>query len=264
MNLAPHPSPDPPPARHRLTRPPSAFTLLELMLAIAIFAGVLTAIYSTWTAILRGSRVAQAASADIQRSRIAVQALEQALVGAEISMLGANARHFALLLAPDESEPILSFVSRLPESFPRAGRFGDLTVRRVTFTLEPDLNDQGTLLLRQTPLLFEPDIDEQENPLVLARNVIVFEMAFWGQNSNEWESEWPYTNQFPRLVRFSLGLGAPNRTHLDPASVVTRLVVIPAGNRPAGQPVAPGSPPAAVPDPIPDAETPPPDAAPSP
>jgi type II secretion system protein J len=231
-----------------------AFTLLELMLAIAIFAGVLTAIYSTWTAILRSSRVAQDAAAEIQRSRIAVQALEQALVGAQMSMFGANAHHFSVHLAPQEMEPVLSFVSRLPESFPRGGRFGDLTVRRVTFTIETDAAGEGWLTLRQTPLLFEPDIDEEENPLVLARNVRVFEMAFWGQQSTEWELEWLHTNQLPRLVRFSLGIGAPNRTHLDPAGIVTRIVVLPSGNRPAGVPTGPPSAPE-VPNPPPGGET---------
>jgi type II secretion system protein J len=231
-----------------------AFTLLDLMLAIAIFAGVLTAIYSTWTAILRSSSVAQNAAAESQRSRIAVQALEQALVGAQMSMFGGNARHYGVLLAPQELEPTLSFVSRLPGSFPRGGRFGDLTVRRVTFTLETDATGAGVLSLRQTPLLFEPDIDEEENPLVLAHNVRVFEMAFWGQQSTEWELEWPYTNQLPRLVRFSLGLGGPDRTHLDPAGIVTRIVLLPSGNRPAGAPTGPPSAPEA-PNPPPGGET---------
>jgi type II secretion system protein J len=235
----------------------AAFTLIEVMLAVAIFAGVLTAIYSTWTAILRSSRVAQNAAAEIQRSRIAVQSLEQALVGAQMSLFNPNSGHFAVLLAPTESEPVLSFVSRLPESFPRGGRFGDLTVRRVTFSLEQDATGQGTLLLRQTPLLFEMDADEEENPLVLARHVRLFEVAFLGPQSNDWEPEWPYTNQLPRMVRFSLGLGTPNQTHLDPAGVVTRLVVIPAGNRPAGAPVAPATP-DATPTPPPAEDAPPP------
>jgi type II secretion system protein J len=254
MKTVSHPSFGYGPVGQRAAADRKAFTLLELMLAITIFAGVLTAIYSTWTAILRSSRVAQDAAAEIQRSRIAVQALEQALVGAQVSMFGANVRHYGILLAPQELEPTLSFVSRLPQSFPRGGRFGDLTVRRVTFTLESDASGHGVLALRQTPLLFEPDIDEEENPLVLARNVRVFEMAFWGQQSTEWELDWPHTNQLPRLVRFSLGLGGPDRTHLDPAGIVTRIVVLPSGNRPAGVPTGPPSAPEA-PNPPPGGET---------
>jgi type II secretion system protein J len=217
-----------------------AFTLLELMLAITIFAGVMTAIYATWTAILRSSRVAQNAAAEIQRARIAVQALEQALAGAQMTLFPPNAPYYAFIEELDGPEPVLSFVARLPESYPRGGKFGDLAVRRVTFNLETDVAGRGVLLLRQTPLLFEPDIDEEENPLVLARHVDLFEITFWNPQSGDWEPEWPYTNQLPHLVQFSLGLGAPNRTHLDPAGVVTRVVVVPSGNRPSsGLPVVP-------------------------
>ena len=38
---------------------PAAFTLIEVMIAIAIFSLVMAAIYSTWDLILRASRVSQ-------------------------------------------------------------------------------------------------------------------------------------------------------------------------------------------------------------
>jgi type II secretion system protein J len=224
----------------RSMRQCSGFTLLELMLAIAIFAGVLVAIYSSWTAILRSSLVAQNAAAEAQRSRIAVQAMEQAFVGAQ--MFTANARHYAFISDSKEPMPLLSFVARLPEAFPRGGRFDGQVVRRVNFSVESDSAGRNLLVLRQTPLLFEPDVDEEQNPLVLARDVRLFEVAFWGANSSEWELEWPWTNQLPRLVRFSIGIGGASQTPLDPARVVTRVVAIPAGGLQRGVPVS-GAPP---------------------
>ena len=56
-----------------------AFTLVEIMLAITILALVLTAIYSSWTAILRASKVATEATAAVQRSRISLRVLEDSL-----------------------------------------------------------------------------------------------------------------------------------------------------------------------------------------
>src|SRR5438128_1577215 len=70
-NRAPcHPSP--------VTRHPStaAFTLIEIMIAITILALVITAIYSSWTAILRASKAGLDAAASVQRARIAVRTLE--------------------------------------------------------------------------------------------------------------------------------------------------------------------------------------------
>ena len=46
-----------PVARPRVARPARAFTLLELMLAIAIFSLVMAAIYSSWMLILRATKV---------------------------------------------------------------------------------------------------------------------------------------------------------------------------------------------------------------
>jgi hypothetical protein len=98
-------------------------------------------------------------------------------------------------------------------------------------------------------LLFEPDVDETENPLVLARNIAMFHLEFWGPNSREWESEWPLTNQLPRLVRFSMAAAPPGATRVDAEDVVSRVAVLPAaviaggagGFAPPLQPGGPGT-----------------------
>ena len=240
-----------PPARalasvvpHR--RPPrAAFTLVEIMLALAIFAGVLAAIYSSWTAILRSSQTAQAAAAEVQRQRLAVRSLEEALASAQ--MFPYNARHYAFIADTSEQFGFLSFVSRLPEAYPRGGRFGDLPVRRVEFSVEPDAAGVPTLLLRQTPYLFEPDRDELENPLRLARNVVMFHLEFWGPNSREWEEEWLVTNQLPRLLRFTLAAAPEGSRTVNREDVISRVVVLPVSSTVGGvsglaPPLAPGGP----------------------
>src|SRR5512147_553777 len=61
----------------------SAFTLIEIMIAIGIFSLVLAAIYSSWTAILRASKTGLEVAAAVQRSRIAVRMLEDSLGSAQ-------------------------------------------------------------------------------------------------------------------------------------------------------------------------------------
>ena len=53
---------------HRTERQ-RAFTLVEIMIAIAIFAAVMIAIYSSWSAILRGKRIGQDSAAEAHRNR---------------------------------------------------------------------------------------------------------------------------------------------------------------------------------------------------
>lgn len=207
-----------------------AFTLIEILLAIAIFMGVVAAIYSSWNAIVRSSRVGLAAAADAQRNRIAMQTIEEALVAAQMSSVRPD--HYAFLTDSADDLAELSFVSHLPPSFPRGGRFGDQAIRRVTFRVEADATGMPCLTLRQTPVLFEPDRNEEENPLVLARNVRLFALEFWGPGSREWEPEWLSTNRLPLLIRASLACAAPGQSRVNAADVVARVVTLSATNAP--------------------------------
>jgi prepilin-type N-terminal cleavage/methylation domain-containing protein len=56
-----------------------AFTLIEVLIALSIFAMIITGIYSSWSGIHRATRIGLEASADAQRKRIAMRALEQSL-----------------------------------------------------------------------------------------------------------------------------------------------------------------------------------------
>ena len=134
----------------------------------------------------------------------------------------------------------LSFVAHVAKSFPRSGDFGDQVVRRLTFTVEPGTNSDNVLLLRQNPILFQTSADEEENPLVLARNVKEFTLEFWGPRSKDWEPEWLYTNQLPKLIRFTLAFGRPNQRVLQPDDVITRVVALAAMPVPVGAQTAGG------------------------
>ena len=56
-----------------------AFTLVEIMIAMAIFAMVVAAIYSTWMLILRAARVGQDTAAQAQRQRITLRTIEDSV-----------------------------------------------------------------------------------------------------------------------------------------------------------------------------------------
>ena len=180
---------------------------------MAILSLVVAAIYSTWMVVVRGSRVGLEAAAAVQRSRLAIHTLEQGLTAAR-SFAG-TIEHYAFT-GENGSDARLSFVARLPKSFPRSGKFGDFDMRRVIFSIESGEDYGRQLVLRQHPVLMEMDIDEEEHPVVLARNVQDFEMEFWDMRSQEWLDEWTETNQMPLMVRFTLRLGG-NATGASPA-----------------------------------------------
>jgi hypothetical protein len=129
-------------------------------------------------------------------------------------------------MAENGDEASLSFVARLSQAFPRGGRFGDLDVRRVTFSVQPGSDGGRNLVLRQVPLVMETDEDESEHPIVLSKNVKEFSMEFWDSRLNDWVDEWKQTNQLPRLVMFTLRLADTARP-LSPVEEISRIVSIP-------------------------------------
>lgn len=231
-----------------------AFTVIEIMLAISIFSMVLTAIYASWSAILRASKLGADAATEIQRSRVASRTLQDALVSTV--MFAGNAGLYTFEADTSTDFAALSFVARLPASFPGSGYFGDQVVRRVNFSVEQGKNGGNVLMLRQIPIL-QTNLDEGDQySILLARDINLFGLEFWDVRKNEWIGEWLATNSLPKLVRFTLAFGNAAGAKLRPEDITTRTVSIassavqadwqmprggvggPAG--PVGRPVTPG------------------------
>jgi type II secretory pathway pseudopilin PulG len=221
-----------------------AFTLIEVMIAITIFMLVVAAIYSTWFMIVRASRVSQDAAAKVQRQRIAVRTLEDSLTG--IESFQASLQYYSFIVENGDKAS-LAFTARVPDDFPRSGRFGDFNVRRLVYSVEPvvdqvDRSSENDLVLRQYPLLTGIDPDEQQTPFVLARNVQKFVIECWDTNTMDWATEWLETNSIPPLIRVNLTLGNGKVTAgvaETPGLEITRVIAVPSQTMPA-QVQAPG------------------------
>jgi len=212
----------------RSRRSASALTLLEIMVAIALLAMIVVSIYAAWNSILKGSRVALDAAAASQRTRITMRTLQDSLLCA--CMFNGNATNYSFDVSSSTDFSSLSFVARLPKSFPRSGKFGDLAVRRIEFSVESGggNDSKNQLVLRQRPLIADFTKDEAEHPLVLARDVVKFLVEFIDPKTGDWIPEWTYTNQLPKAARITVGMG-----HLDQFSdkaqdVRVEVVALPA------------------------------------
>ena len=210
-----------------------AFTLIEIMVAIAIFMMVLAAIYSTWALVTRATMVGQSAAAQAQRERVALRTIEDALMCCQ--SFQASQQYYSFILQ-NGNAPVLSFAARLPEIFPRNGKFGDFNLRRVTFSLESDGEFGGgqNLVLRQNPILMDMNEDEQRTPLILARNVRTFAVECWDTNQFEWVTEWENTNSIPPMIRVGLVMGGNTEKGKDaPEISIVRAFSMPSGMMPA-------------------------------
>ena len=203
----------------------AAFTLIEIMVALAVFTMVIAAIYATWALIMRATQVGQDAAEQAQRQRVVFRAIGDAVMGVESFQASQNYYWFKLA---NGNAPLLSFVAHLPESYPRSGKFVgeasgmdakgnvhtlDASSRRVTFSLAAGSSGEQDLVLRQNPILLDMDPDEVKYPLVLARNIKEFTIEWWGTNEeNEvgWFKDWDdkQTNSIPRMLRVHVVMGA--------------------------------------------------------
>lgn len=236
----------------------AAFTLIEILMAIMIFALVVAAIYATWTIILKSSKIGLAAAAQVQRERIAVHTIEQALTSARSFQV--DLQRYGFVVENGDSA-MISFVAKLPESFPRSGKFGPYDVRRVTFAIEAGENySERNLVMRQNPILMELDEDEEANPLVLAKGIREMLFEFWDGRMGDWSDSWAQSNTLPKLVKVTLTFAAnPNSpTYSQNKESVTRIVSLPATTVPQnwqspimGRPPPPGAPPGGQPGVVP-------------
>jgi hypothetical protein len=203
-----------------------AFTLLEIMVAIALLCLIIVAIYSSWNSIVKGSRVGLDAAAAAQRTRITMRTVHDALLCA--CMFNASATNYSFVADSSGDFSTLSFVAHLPKSFPRNGKFGDLTTRRLNFSVEnePDSNAHR-LVLRQRPLIMDFDKDEMNFPLVLARDVTKFIVEYSDPQTGDWISDWKTSNALPREVRITLGLGHLDQYSSHPQDVMVGVVALP-------------------------------------
>jgi hypothetical protein len=164
-----------------------------------------------------------------------------------IQSFQASQRYYSFVVANGDAS-LLSFASRVPDVFPRNGKFGDFNLRRVTFALEPAADGGKNLVLRQNPILMDMDEDEQKYPLVLARDVKSFIIECWDTNQLDWVDEWNDTNSIPPMLRVGLVMGgsASATGETKPEYSVVRAFAMPSSMMPAivqmGR-VAPNQPP---------------------
>jgi prepilin-type N-terminal cleavage/methylation domain-containing protein len=210
--------------RHQRTS--RAFTLIEVMLAFAIFSLILGAIYGSWTAVNRGARIGLITAAEAQRERMTVKILEDALLNCQ--MYQNNQANYTMVARQDGEFAYISFVANLPASFPGSGRYGGVNLRRVEFWVEPGTDGQNQMFMAQHPPLLATNAQNQPYRLPLGRDISLFLMEFWEEREAKWVTELVNSNQIPRLVRFAVGFGHAENSRTDPRELINRIVSLPA------------------------------------
>jgi prepilin-type N-terminal cleavage/methylation domain-containing protein len=213
-----------------------AFTLIEIMVAIFVFSLVIAAVYSAWMALLKSTKLAEDVAAQAQRQRVTLRTIEDSLMA--IQSFQASPQYYSFVV-DNSDKPLLSFTARVPDVFPRNGKFinpntgRDFNLRRLTFSVEPGENNEKNLVLRQNPVLMDLDDDELKYPIVLAENVQKFSVECWDPQKQDWADEWLDTNSLPAMLRVELVSGSTTTDAKAPMVALTRLLSMPSQPMPA-------------------------------
>lgn len=185
--------------------PERAFTLIEIMVSLAILGMIMTSLYSVWSAMLRATKTGNDSADRVQRARIARATVQTALES--VQLYQANMPYYAFEAnTENENFAFLSFVSRLPSDFAGTGMFPNFPVRRVTFEVVDDgSNGLPQLNMSQRLLLSDTNETDESYTMALVTNIGLFNLEFWDTNEGEWVVEWIETNYLPPMARLIIG-----------------------------------------------------------
>jgi general secretion pathway protein J len=201
----------------------SGFTLLEIMVAIFIFAVVITTVFGSFRVVFSSADAVGSDTAIFESARTCLGRMATDLKGLIISDYPRYAK-------PDFNDPQdphrlvgdmtdvagssfgrLRFASLAHLTVNRDSRLG---VCRIVYYVD-QRSDESLVLRRADHLYPFPDFEESEDDPILCDQVLALEFAYLdaeGESSDRWDSESADTDfATPRSIEIRLTVGTPSR-----------------------------------------------------
>jgi prepilin-type N-terminal cleavage/methylation domain-containing protein len=206
-------------------RSPTGFTLLEVLLAVAVLGMLVTAVYSTWSAALNSWRRGSEATEAFQRQRIVMDALGDLTQSAIFFQQSAALYAFVARTNPGLGDSI-SFVTASDAYLPPSETIA-AGMRRVTISLEQDQYRRTYLAIVNEPALRPKDDPSlpQLQAHVISMDVTGFAVQYRNPRDGTWSTKWEEEQFPPSAVEYTVTFG--ERDGRFPPIVVTRAVDIP-------------------------------------
>jgi len=202
----------------------AGFTLLEILVAVAILSIVVAALYGTWSAALNGWRRGTDASEVFQRQRVVMEALKELTQSAVFFSASADLYTIIGAKNPGLGDSV-TFVTA-SDAFLPPSEATDAGMRRVTISLEQDQYRRTYLAIVNQPAL-RPDDQSAEPPQahVISMDVSGFYVRYRDPRSGDWDETWEEAALPPSAIEYTVVFGQQGG-RLPPV-VVTRAVDIP-------------------------------------
>ena len=197
----------------------SAFTLLEIMLAITILAVVATAVYSTWNAGLAGWKRSATITEYLQRERVVMETLTE-LTQSAVFFNSRDSLYEVLGSREEQTGDSISFVTASDLLLPQTETTAS-AMRRVTISMSRDTRGRPFLGISNAPVL-EPERIPEPVIHVLSSDVCGFAVRYRDPHSVSWVDEWAEPSIIPSAIEYTVAFGSNDgRT---PPVIVTRTI----------------------------------------
>jgi prepilin-type N-terminal cleavage/methylation domain-containing protein len=203
----------------------AGFTLMEILLAVAILSIVITAVYNTWSAALNAWRRGTDASEVMQRQRIVMDVLTELTQSAVFFTASAQLYTVVGTKNPGLGDSV-SFVTA-SDAFLPPSEATDAGMRRVTISVEEDQYRRTYLAIVNQPAL-RPEDDSSAEPLqahVVSMDVSGFFVRYLDPRDGTWSDKWEEPDIPPLAMEYTVVFG--HQGDRLPPAVVTRAVDIP-------------------------------------
>ena len=211
---------------HRPTRTRAGFTLMEVLLAVAILSIVIAGVYSTFNASLTALRRGTDASDVFQRQRIVMEALSELAQSAVFFAASPTLYTVTATKHPGLGDSV-SFVTA-SDAFLPPSEATAAGMRRVTISLEQDEYRRTYLAIVNQPALKPEDESKDKESLqahVISTDVSGFYVRYRNARDGTWADTWEDANTPPSAMEFTVVFG--RQGDRVPPVVITRAVDIP-------------------------------------
>jgi prepilin-type N-terminal cleavage/methylation domain-containing protein len=202
----------------------AAFTLVEILAALAILSLVITGVYALWSGSLRGWRRGSEATEVFQRQRVVMEALTQLAQSAVYFATSPNLYAVIGVKNPGLGSSV-SFVTA-SDAFLPPSEANDVGMRRVIISLEQDEYRRTYLAIVNKPALGVSDDSKQElQAHVISMDVSGFFVRYLDPRDGAWYDKWEDVNVIPAAMEFTVVFGQPGDQ--IPLVTVTRAIDLP-------------------------------------
>jgi prepilin-type N-terminal cleavage/methylation domain-containing protein len=202
----------------------AAFTLVELLVALAVAAVAFTIVWQTFASVTRAWRRGSEVVDQVRHGDFVIDQLVSALRSAAYFPLRPDRYGFWLENrgARDQISWVTSSTAFIPPDSPLAQG-----LHRIMVSIEPNDDGEDAFTVRAFPHLADEIEKNKADVWPLSARVKGLDVRIWNPEEERWDEEWEDTNKIPGLIEITL-LMEP-LSNYEPPMKLARLVQIPLG-----------------------------------